>query len=261
MKLELFQVDAFTDKLYSGNPAAVIPLEKWLPDNLMQTIAMENNLSETVFYVPKGNDFHIRWFTPMIEVNLCGHATLAAAHVMYHHNDYEKPQINFHSLSGLLTVKRSGEMITLNFPTDEPFKIEIPNVIVEAIGMRPVEVYKGRNVLLAVLNSQKEIETLNPEINLVAQAHPHGIIFTANGEDVDFVSRCFFPNTGVNEDPVTGSAHTILTPYWAAKLNKSKLTAKQLSKRVGDLICELKGNRVEISGKAITYMTSEIEVN
>jgi PhzF family phenazine biosynthesis protein len=225
----------------------------------MQTIAMENNLSETVFYVPKGNDFHIRWFTPMIEVNLCGHATLATAHVMYHHKDYQKPQINFHSRSGLLSVKKNGEMFTLDFPANAPVEIETPGAIVESINVLPVEVYNGKD-LMVVLNSQAEIETLNPKINFIALAHPQGVIFTAKGKEVDFVSRCFYPNLGINEDPVTGSAHTILTPYWAVKLGKAKLTAKQLSKRGGNLVCELKGARVEISGKAITYMSGEIEV-
>ncbi len=260
MKLKIFQADAFTEKLFAGNPAAVCPLDKWLPDEVMQKIAAENNLAETAFYIPKENDFHLRWFTPAVEVDLCGHATLATAHVMFNHLGYGKPQINFHSMSGMLSVKKNGESITLNFPKDELHKTETPKAISDAIAVVPEEVFKGKNVLLVVLKSQKDLEEIKPKINFIEAAHPHGVIFTAKGNDVDFVSRCFFPNCGINEDPVTGSAHCILTPYWAAKLGKTKLTARQLSKRTGNLVCELIGDRVEISGKAITYLTGEIEV-
>ena len=260
MKLKIFQVDAFTDQLFSGNPAAVCPLEKWLPDTMMQKIAAENNLAETAFYVPKENDFHLRWFTPAVEVDLCGHATLATAHVMVNHLGYIKPEINFHSRSGILSVRKNGSLLTLNFPTDELDKIAIPKEIKLAITIEPAECYKGKNVLMVVLNSQQDLETLNPEITGIANAHPHGVIFTAKGNEIDFVSRCFFPNCGISKDPVTGSAHTILTPYWSARLGKTKLTAQQLSKRKGHLICEQLGNRVEISGKAVTYMTGEIEI-
>ncbi len=260
MKYRIFQVDAFSENLFEGNPAAVVPLEKWLPDAVMQMIAAENNLAETVFYVPKGNDFHLRWYTPTVEVDLCGHATLATAHVMYTHLGYNKPQINFDSRSGMLSVQRDGNILTLDFPKDDPVKIETPKAILEAITVRPLEVFEGKNFVLVVLNSQKEIEDLNPIIEEVKKAHRHGVIFTAKGNEVDFVSRCFFPNSGINEDPVTGSAHTILTPYWSAKLGKTKLEAKQLSKRIGHIGCELIGDRVKISGKAVTFLTGEIEI-
>ncbi len=260
MKLKIFQVDAFTEKLFGGNPAAVVPLEAWLSDDLLKKIAAENNLAETAFYVPKGDGFELRWFTPVVEVPLCGHATLATAHVMYNHLEYNKPQINFHSKSGMLAVRKNGELLTLDFPVDELNKIEIPKTISDSITVTPSEVYRGRNMLLVILNSQKEIEELDPNIDLVAQSHSHGVVFSAKGNEVDFVSRCFFPNSGIDEDPVTGSAHCISTPYWSAKIGKTKLTAKQLSCRVGNLICELIGDRVEISGKAITYLVGEIEV-
>jgi len=260
MKLKMFQADAFTEKLFSGNPAAVCPLENWLPDEAMQKIAAENNLAETAFYIPEKNDFHLRWFTPLAEVDLCGHATLATAHIMMSHLAFNKPQINFNSRSGMLSVRKNGELLTLNFPKDELNKTETPKAILDAISVKPVNCYEGKNVLMVVLNSQEELESINPKSNFIAQAHPHGVIITAKGNDVDFVSRCFFPNLGINEDPVTGSAHTILTPYWSAKLGKAKLTAKQLSKRTGNLTCELIGDRVEISGKAVTYMVGEIEI-
>ena len=260
MKLKIYQADAFTEKLFGGNPAAVIPLEKWLPDAVMQQIAAENNLAETAFYVPKGNDFHLRWFTPAVEVDLCGHATLATAHVMYDQLSYAKPEINFHSQRGILSVRKNGDLLTMNFPNDEPVKMEAPKEIADSITVVPTEVLRGKNMLLVVLNSQTELEKINPKIDLIAKVHPHGVIFTAKGNEVDFVSRCFFPNSGIDEDPVTGSAHTILTPYWAVRLGKTKMKAQQLSKRVGNLSVELKGDRVEISGKAVTYLVGEIMV-
>jgi PhzF family phenazine biosynthesis protein len=260
MKLKIYQVDAFTENLFGGNPAAVVPLEKWLPENLMQKIAGENNLAETVYYVPKENDFYIRWFTPTVEVNLCGHATLATAHVMYTALGYNKPQINFDSRSGMLSVQKNGNLFTLDFPADEPEEIETPRVILNSITVKPEESFKGKNFLLIVLKSQKDIEELNPVIEQIMKAHHHGVIFTAKGNEVDFVSRCFFPNSGINEDPATGSAHCILTPYWSAKLGKTRLEARQLSKRGGSLTCELVRDRIKISGKAVTYLSGEIEI-
>jgi len=260
MKLKIYQADAFTENLFGGNPAAVVPLEEWLPDELMQKIAAENNLAETAFYVPKGNDFHLRWFTPAVEVDLCGHATLATAHVMYNQLNYTKPEINFHSQRGILSVLRNGDFLTMNFPNDEPVRIETPKEISDAITVVPAEVLRGTNMLLVVLNSQQDIEELDPDIDLIAKAHRHGVIFTAKGNEVDFVSRCFFPNSGIDEDPVTGSAHTILTPYWAKRLGKAKLKARQLSKRIGNLVVELIGDRVEISGKAVTYLAGEMMI-
>jgi PhzF family phenazine biosynthesis protein len=261
MKLKIFQVDAFTENLFGGNPAAVIPLDHWLPDTLMQKIAAENNLAETAFFISKGNDYHLRWFAPTVEVDLCGHATLATAHVMFTHLGYNRPQINFDSRSGMLSVQKEGNRLTLDFPKDDPQKIDTPKVILDAIHIKPVEVCKGKNFLLVVLNSQKEIEELNPVINEVAKAHRHGVIFTAKGNETDFVSRCFFPNSGIDEDPVTGSAHTMLAPYWSARLGKTRLNARQLSKRMGNLECEIVEDRIKISGQAVTYLKGEIELN
>jgi|SRR6185436_13358165 len=259
MKLKIFQVDAFSEKLFGGNPAAVCPLDNWLSDEKMQNIAAENNLAETAFYVRDGNNYHLRWFTPAVEVNLCGHATLATAHVLFNHLGYDDQEIRFKSMSGMLSVKKSNDLLTLNFPVDELHPVEIPEIIKKAVNVNPAEAYRGKNVLLIVLQSQADLEKLQPDISSIASAHPHGVIFTAKGTDVDFVSRCFFPNCGIHEDPVTGSAHCILVPYWASKLKKTELTARQLSKRRGNLWCRLSGDRVEISGKAITYMQGEIE--
>ncbi len=226
----------------------------------MQQIAMENNIAETAFCVPEKDGYRIRWFTPAVEVDLCGHATLASAHVLFNHLGYANPTIKLESLSGLLTVRKQDGMITLDFPKDELNKSEAPGMIKDAIGETPAETYSGKNVLLLVLSSQKAVEELMPDYLLISKIHPHGIIVTAKGDSSDFVSRCFFPNCGINEDPVTGSAHTILTPYWSMKLNKNKMTAMQLSKRKGFLICELKGNRVEISGNAVSFLEGEINI-
>ena len=184
-----------------------------VPDEAMQKIAAENNLAETAFYVPEKNDFHLRWFTPVAEVDLCGHATLATAHVMLQHLGFKQPQINFNSKSGMLSVRKNGELLTLNFPKDELIKTETPKAILEAIMVNPVECFKGKNVLLVVLNSQEELESINPKSNFIAQAHPHGVIITAKGNDVDFVSRCFFPNLGINEDPASGAANAAIAAF------------------------------------------------
>ncbi|MBL7111855.1 MAG: PhzF family phenazine biosynthesis protein [Bacteroidales bacterium] len=257
MRLQIFQVDAFTNQLFHGNPAAICPLNNWLEDAEMQNIASENNLSETAFFVPVNDSFQIRWFTPAVEVDLCGHATLATAHVLFNHLNYEKRIIHFDSKSGLLTVRKDNEFITLNFPSTRLDVSEATPILVEAIGINPVAVYESDD-LLVLLNSEAEVSQLEPDFNLLSKLSTRGIIVTAAGKDCDFVSRFFAPAVGINEDPVTGSAHTKLTPFWAEKLDKETMTARQLSKRGGDLKCTCLGDRVEISGKAMTYMIGEI---
>lgn len=260
MNLPIYQVDAFTSKLFSGNPAAVCPLKKWLPGSLMQNIAAENNLAETAFIIRKGKEFDIRWFTPALEVDLCGHATLAAAHVLFNHRDYKKDKIVFNSKSGKLFVSRAGDMLSLNFPADNIKKSALPKGMATALNTAPIECYKGKTDWMLVFPSQKEIEKLHPDFHLLAKVGARGVIVTAKGKTVDFVSRFFAPQSGIDEDPVTGSAHTSLTPYWSQRLNKNELTAQQLSARKGELHCRIEGNRVHISGKAVTYLVGEIVV-
>jgi PhzF family phenazine biosynthesis protein len=258
MKLPIYQADAFTSKLFSGNPAAVIPLEEWLPDDVMQNIAAENNLSETAFFVKEGDGFRLRWFTPAVEVDLCGHATLATSHVLFEELGYEKPVIHYNTLSGVLTVKKAGSRLVMNFPAVSPNQEEGPAILFQALGIEPTSnVYKSDDYMV-VLDSEKEVADLEPNFRMLNEVDARGIIATAPGDEVDFVSRFFAPQAGIDEDPVTGSAHTKTTPYWSRKLNKDKLTARQISKRGGELICEIKGDRVEISGEAVTYMKGEI---
>ena len=261
-KLKMYQVDAFSDKVFGGNPAAVCVLDKWLPNDLMQKIAEENNLAETAFVVKIVTEsYDIRWFTPTIEVDLCGHATLAAAHVLFNHYNLPSDKIIFQSqASGSLSVTKNGEHLTLNFPTDIVKKVDTLQVLIDAFGIAPVETYKGKTDHVLVYSSQEEIEAANPDLELVKRSGGRGVIITAPGNTVDFVSRFFGPQVGVDEDPVTGSAHTTLCPIWAEKLGKTLLSAQQLSKRKGDLTCELKGDRVKITGKAITYLIGEIEL-
>ncbi len=260
MKIKLYQIDAFTDKIFGGNPAAVCPIDQWLPDDLMQQIAMENNLAETAFFIRKGERFEIRWFTPEIEVELCGHATLAAAFVIFNLLHFSGSVIALDSRSGLLRVRKSRDLLTLDFPADKFSKASAPEGLVEALGLAPLEIYKGRTDYMLVYTNAGQIEGLKPNMLKIAEVHARGIIVTAPGSDVDFVSRFFAPQSGISEDPVTGSAHTTLTPYWANRLGRSELTARQLSKRGGWLRCHLAGDRVEISGQARAYMTGEIQI-
>ena len=257
--LKIFQVDAFTDKVFGGNPAAVCPLEEWLDEGLMQKIAAENNLSETAFFVKRGEGYTIRWFTPVTEVALCGHATLASAHVLFRHLGHKKDTIHFYSLhSGPLPVSRNGKILTLDFPADEYRKAAAPQEILQALDTLPRECYKGNTDFMLVYDNEEEILACSPDMGLLRRSDVRGVIITAPGKEVDFVSRFFAPGSGVDEDPVTGSAHTTLTPYWSRRLGKVKLTARQLSKRGGDLLCEFAAERVRISGKAVTYLTGEI---
>jgi len=260
MKIPIYKVDVFTGKLFGGNPAAVCPLNDWLTDKTMQNIAMENNLSETAFIVKENDHYRIRWFTPTVEVDLCGHATLASAHVFFNYLDYGNNQIIFHSRSGELKVRKDGKLINLNFPSDIMNKIPVTEDICSGLGLMPVEAFTGKTDLMLVYISQEEIENIKPDFELISSIFARGIIVTAKGNDVDFVSRFFAPRVGVPEDPVTGSAHTSLIPYWSEKLNKTELTALQLSKRKGELKCKMLGDRVEIAGEAVTYMSGYIEI-
>lgn len=261
MALKMYQVDAFTSSLFSGNPAAVCMLDKWPDDRKMQHIASENNLSETAFVVREGERFIIRWFTPGVEVDLCGHATLATAHVLFEHLDHPEYMIEFHSPhSGRLTVEKYGDRYVMDFPADSLEEIRIPEMANAALHKSPVKAFQGKSDLMLVYASQSEIESMRPDFSLLSQWGSRGVIVTAMGGETDFVSRFFAPRTGVNEDPVTGSAHTTLTPYWSRVLGKKSLTARQLSARGGELVCENRGERVRISGRAVTYMIGEIFV-
>jgi PhzF family phenazine biosynthesis protein len=259
MNLTIYQVDAFTSKLFGGNPAAVIPLDDWLDDGLMQSIALENNLSETAFFVNENGEYRIRWFTPTAEVDLCGHATLASAYVMFNHLGFIESNISFNSKSGKLIVGREGELISLNFPARIPKPIELPNVLQEALKTKPKEILFNKTTV-AVLNSETEVREIKPDIRRFLELQTHGVIITAPGDNVDFVSRFFAPDVGIDEDPVTGYAHTILTPYWAKVLNKNRMNALQVSKRGGELICEQNGDRVLIYGEGKLYLKGEIYI-
>jgi len=257
MKIPIYQVDAFADKPFTGNPAAVCPLNEWPEDIILQNIAAENNLSETAFFVKSGDEFQLRWFTPVLEIDLCGHATLASAHVLFNHLGYDSETIHFNSLSGILKVTREGSLLSLDFPSWEPVTIEPPKELILGLGSTPQSVLKTRDYL-AVFETESEIRNLDPDFHLLSTMDVLGIIATAPGDSFDFVSRFFAPNAGVNEDPVTGSAHASLTPYWSKTLNKLKLSARQISARGGNLQCEQKGDRVIIAGKAVTYMQGEL---
>lgn len=261
-KIKLYQVDAFTDKLFKGNPAAVCILDKWPSDDLMQSIAAENNLAETAFIVPTSDKYEIRWFTPATEVDLCGHATLASAYVIFNHLGFKGGEIIFFSpRSGILKVKKDNELLSLDFPVDELKSIESLPEIFTGIGLKPLETLKGKTDYIAVLESEKDIINVQPNQESIAKLKGRGLIITAPGIDVDFVSRFFAPQSGIDEDPVTGSAHTSLTPYWSKRLNKKTLKAKQLSKRGGVLFCTDKDERIEIAGNARLFMIGEIFID
>lgn len=258
---KIYQIDAFTEKVFGGNPAAVCPLEYWLDDELMQNIAQENNLAETAFYVKKDNIFELRWFTPEVEVDLCGHATLASAFVIFNIENFGGDRLEFATRSGILTVEREGDFLIMNFPVDELSEVEISDDILHAFDDQPRNAFKGKTDLMLVFEEEKEIRNLKPDFNILEHMTGYrGVICTAPGDEVDFVSRFFGPQVGVKEDPVTGSAHTTLIPFWAQKLGKSEMTAMQLSKRQGYLKCKYLGERVEIGGRAQLYMKGEINL-
>ncbi|HXS37321.1 MAG TPA: PhzF family phenazine biosynthesis protein [Flavipsychrobacter sp.] len=261
MQIKIYQVDAFANKVFSGNPAAVCPLSKWLDDSTMQKIAMENNLAETAFYVKEGNGFRIRWFTPATEVDLCGHATLATAFVIFNYENYSDSEINFVSRSGILNVRKQYDLFTMNFPTDVYNHVDLSPELTKGFNVKPVEAYKGKTDFMLVFENEAQIKNMKPDFQSIEKLPCRGIIITAKGEKIDFVSRFFAPQSGINEDPVTGSAHTTLTPYWAQKLGKNELTAIQLSPRIGYLKCKYLGERVEISGNAVLYLVGNIEIS
>ena len=265
MKLSLFQIDAFTDKLFHGNPAAIIPLTNWISDDLMQKIAIENNLSETAFFVPLADseqnaDYHIRWFTPGAEINLCGHATLASAWVLFNLLGFDKPALTFNSMSGLLKTSREKDLIMMDFPSWKPERIEeYPDGLMKGLGVKEINgVYLNRE-LIVELNSEQDVQNAKVDFNFIKNTG-YRIIITAPGKEVDFVSRFFAPTLGIDEDPVTGSAHSQLIPFWSEKLGKSKMKAKQLSARGGTIWCEQKHERVVMGGKCVYYMKGEIEI-
>lgn len=259
MKLPIYQVDAFADQLFSGNPAAVVPLQRWLGDPVMQAIAEENHLSETAFFIAAKGGWHIRWFTPAEEVNLCGHATLATAHVLFSELGQLGERLQFQSRSGVLNVTRRGELLTLDFPAQPPVPTRPPADLVAGLGDEPAYVLAGEDYM-AVFGTEQEVAALRPDFSLLSRLDRRGLIVTAPSGRHDFVTRFFAPALGVPEDPVTGSAFTQLAPYWSRRLGKQRLQARQISARGGDVVCELSGDRVLISGTALTFMRGEIEL-
>lgn len=255
-QLDIYQVDAFTDRVLAGNPAAVIPLAQWLPDDRMQAIALENNLSETAFTVPIDDDyFHLRWFTPTKEVRLCGHATLATAHVFFEHRGFTDSKIRFKTLSGDLTVERiEPGRYRMDLPADSPTPTPIPPDLIIALDTSDLETYHGRDDLLVIVPDADLVRSLSPDMTVWGHIPMRGVIVSARGEETDIISRCFYPRYGVPEDPVTGSAHTLLTPYWTETLGKKRITAYQASPRGGFLACELREDRVLLTGDAITFL-------
>jgi predicted PhzF superfamily epimerase YddE/YHI9 len=260
VRIPYYQVDAFTARTFGGNPAGVCVMENFPAGEILQKIAAENNLSETAFFVPQGDHYHLRWFTPTVEVDLCGHATLATAFILYSELGYAGDQIRFHTRSGWLAAARRGNVIELDFPSWPPEPCPAPEQLLPGLGRKPREVLKSRD-FMAVFDSQAEVAALNPDMALLAQLDCLGIIATARGDDADFVSRFFAPRAGIPEDPVTGSAHSSLIPFWAERLGKTEMFAKQISKRGGELFCRQAGGRVAIGGQAVIYGRGELEID
>ncbi|MBW2053575.1 MAG: PhzF family phenazine biosynthesis protein [Deltaproteobacteria bacterium] len=259
MKLPVYQVDAFTNKVFSGNPAAVCPLETWLDDSLLQSIANENNLSETAFFVREEGGYRIRWFTPEVEVDLCGHATLASGFVIFNFFQKQDRLVTFSSKSGKLTVEKKDDLLALNFPAQPPVLCEAPENLIDGLGKKPLEALSSEDYFV-VFSSEEDIIKIRPDFEKLKKIDLRGVIVTAKGKKADFVSRFFAPRVGVNEDPVTGSAHCALIPYWAKKLNKKNLHAHQVSSRGGELFCEDLGERVEVGGRAVLFMEGTISI-
>jgi PhzF family phenazine biosynthesis protein len=259
MKLPLYQIDAFTSRVFGGNPAAVVLMDEWLADERLLAIAAENNLPETAFVIPRADVSPLRWFTPSIEMDLCGHATLAAAHVLFTHRFPSLERMTFSSRSGNLVVTKRGDRLVLDFPSRPGNLVEDTGPLVAALGLKPSAAYQARD-LLAIVESEEDVRAFQPDFTRIAALDAMGLILSAPGKNVDFVSRFFAPRAGVPEDPVTGSAHCTLVPYWAERLGRRKLTAKQLSTRGGDLECELLGDRVLMAGNAVEYLQGEISV-
>jgi PhzF family phenazine biosynthesis protein len=260
MKISFYQVDTFTNELFKGNPAAICVLEHWLGEKVLQNIAAENNLSETAFLVQKNQTYDIRWFTPTVEVDLCGHATLGSAFVIFNYLDKSSNKISFNSKSGELIALREKDFITLDFPTILGQPCNAMERIASALDLQPLEVFKGSMDYMAVLESEEGVRQCRPNLNLIKDLDARGLVVTARGEKADFVSRWFGPQVGVKEDPVTGSAHCMLAPYWAKKLNKTKLQAEQLSLRAGKIHCQVNGEHVLLSGEAVLYLQGLITI-
>lgn len=257
MKIKQYQVDAFATRAFEGNPAAVCPLDSWLDDALLQAIAGENNLSETAFFVPSEKGYRLRWFTPVKEVDLCGHATLATAHILFEKLGYAQPVIRFETRSGDLFVKKKGALLEMDFPACPPTPCTLPDLLADGLGRRPLEVWAADDYL-AVFDSEATVRAITPNQALLGQLGLRCVVITAPGTEVDFVSRVFGPKFGIPEDPVTGSAHCALAPYWGKRLDKDVLSARQVSRRGGNVGCELKSDRVLLSGAAVTVMESDI---
>lgn len=259
MKLPIYQVDAFAGKTFEGNPAAICPLKQWLDDDIMLSVAEENNLSETAFYVMTSRGFHIRWFTPTTEVDLCGHATLAAAHVIFNEFDYQGDSISFESRSGTLRVTKNDSLLVMDFPAQPATTCKLPAELEQAFSVKPVECLESEDYIL-VFNNEEEIKNAQPRLELLKNIKRRGVIITAESSSYDFVSRFFAPKCGIDEDPVTGSAYTQLAPYWKNRLGKHQFHARQLSKRGGEVYCESVGDRISIAGTAVKYLQGEITI-
>ena len=260
MTIPYYEVLAFTDHLFTGNPAGVCLLQgKWLPDDLMLQIAAENNLPETAFLIKRDEYFAVRWMAPKVEIDLCGHATLASGHVLFHHLGYKADSIRFQSKSGELNVRRDGRQLVLDFPAQSLEPCATPPKLVEGLGAKPMAVLKGRDYV-AIFSKENEVAALAPDFQIISELDAQGVAATAPGDKVDFVSRYFAPAAGIPEDPVTGSTHCVLIPYWSKRLGKSKLSARQISPRGGDLFCQHRGERVNIGGYAITYSEGKLHV-
>ena len=259
MKTAIYQVDAFASQVFEGNPAAVVPLEQWLPDATMQNIAAENNLAETAFFVPEGTGFRIRWFTPTVEVKLCGHATLASAFILYEKLGWNGPQVVFESLSGPLSVRREGDLFSMDFPAQPGVVCEPPRALVEGLGVEPQCCLASEDYLV-VLESEQQLAQLQPDMEALKQLTLRGVAVTAPGDHQDFVVRFFAARCGIPEDPVTGSAYTQLAPYWSQRLGRQRLQARQISARGGDVLCEMAADRVNICGSAVLFLQGEIHL-
>jgi len=257
VELPIFQVDAFSSSVFSGNPAAICPLNEWLPEQTLQAIAAENNLAETAYFVRNNGRFQLRWFTPVCEVDLCGHATLASAYVLFHELNEPGDTVRFETKSGELAVRREGNLLAMNFPSRPPEPVEADPKLAAAMGGAPAEILAARDYLIRY-RSEAEVRQLAPDMEQLKRIDRFAFIATAPGNDCDFVSRFFAPAKGIPEDPVTGSAHCTLIPYWAKQLGKSSFRARQISPRGGELLCKLSGDRVEIAGRAALFLRGRI---
>ena len=259
--LQIFQIDAFTSEIFKGNPACVMPLDNWLPDDTLLKIAKENNVSETAYFIKKEDHFYLRWFTPEIEMDLCGHATLATAYCLRNHLNYKKDSVKFDSMSGELVVKFNADYMQMDFPHRKPLKSDLPLNILDSLSIKPIEILKSRDYVL-VYDNEDQIKNIKIDKELFDKKNidPGGVVITSVGTKSDFVSRYFVPQCSFFEDPVTGSTHCSLVPYWSEKLNKKKLKSIQLSERGGEMICEDVLNRVLINGKAVTYSDGHVHL-